>query len=132
MADLNSINLTGRLTRDPELRTTNGGTSVCNFRIAVNGFKDGETTYLDVTAWGNRGESCAQYLHKGSRVGVQGRLGIREFEHNGERRTAVEVTANDVAFIDTKAESQALCGQAQPAQAAAPAASGGQDDDIPF
>lgn len=136
MADLNNINVTGHLTRDPDLRNTPSGKDVCNFRVAVNGFKDDEATFLDVTAWEGMGRSCAQYLSKGSHVAVSGRLGVREYTRgDGSDWLAVEVTARDVAFLDTKAESEALRGNGggrAPAQASAPAASGGSDDDIPF
>ncbi len=124
MADLNVISVTGRLTRDPELRATASGKSVCSFRIAVNGFKDGDTTFLDVSAWGKTGEASAQYLSKGSKVAVAGRLQIREWEtQDGEPRTAVEIVANDVSFIETNSNPRPT--EATPA--AAPA-----EDTVPF
>jgi single-strand DNA-binding protein len=133
MADLNNMSFTGRLTRDPDLRSTQSGKSVANFRVAVNGFKDGDTTFLDVAAWGALGESCAQYLGKGSRVAVSGRLTTREYDRqDGTQWLAVEVSARDVAFLDTKAESQSRQSQApaQQSQQAEPAPPA--DDDIPF
>lgn len=129
MADLNVWSGTGRLTRDPELRTTQGGTSVCNFRLAVNGFKDDDTVFLDVTVWGKSGEACAQYLHKGARVAASGTLKVREFERrDGTNGTAVEVVARDVAFLQTDQNGGGNGGgQRQAAPAQQP-----PDDDIPF
>jgi single-strand DNA-binding protein len=134
MADLNNMSFTGRLTRDPDLRETGSGKSVANFRVAVNGFKDDDATFLDVAAWGALGESCAKYLGKGSRVAVSGRLSTREYDRkDGTEWLAVEVSARDVAFLDTKAESQSRQSQTpaqgdfQQAEPRTPA-----DDDIPF
>ena len=98
MANINRVVLVGNLTRDPELRHTPSGTSVCKLRIAVNTrIKDPSTSqwtdkpnYFDVTVWGNQGESCAQYLAKGRPVAVDGRLDWREFEaKDGSKLQAV-------------------------------------------
>ena len=86
---MNSVHLIGNLTRDPELRSLPSGTSVCKMRLAVNTRrKDGEqwvdkANYFDVTAFAGRAENAAQYLSKGSRVGVTGRLESREWEADG-------------------------------------------------
>jgi single-strand DNA-binding protein len=106
---MNSINLIGNLTRDPELRSLPSGTSVCKMRLAVNTRRkvDGEwvdkANYFDVSAFGGRGESSAEYLSKGSRVGVSGRLESREWEaEDGTKRNAVEIVADQVDFLNTK------------------------------
>ena len=97
MANINRVILVGNLTRDPELRHTPSGTSVCKLRLAVNSRqKDASTgewgekpNYFDVTVWGNQGESCAQYLSKGRPVAVDGRLDWREFTARRSLQTAV-------------------------------------------
>src|SRR6185369_5357517 len=79
--NINRVVITGNLTRDPELRSTPGGTSVCILRVAVNSRRKDESgnwvdkpNYFDVTVWGAQGENCAQYLAKGRPVAVDGRL----------------------------------------------------------
>ncbi len=87
-SNINVVVITGNLTKDPELRSTGGGTSVCELRVAVNSRrKDGQTgewvdkpNYFDVTVWGAQGENCANYLSKGRPVAVEGRLDWREWE----------------------------------------------------
>lgn len=106
---LNQVTLMGNLTRDPELRNTPSGQSVCSFSLALNrSYKDqsGEwqeaTDYIDVVAWGPLGERVAQYLHKGRRCLVQGRLQSRSWEQEGQKRSKVEVLASDVTFLDSR------------------------------
>jgi single-strand DNA-binding protein len=103
--------ITGNLTRDPELRSTPGGTAVCKLRVAVNSSrKDGQTgewidkpNYFDVTVWGAQGENCANYLSKGRPVAVSGRLDWREWEaQDGSKRQAVEIIANSVQFLGSR------------------------------
>jgi single-strand DNA-binding protein len=101
----------GNLTRDPELRQTPNGQNVCSFSIALNrSYRDsnGEwqeaTDYVDIVAWGPLGERVAQYLSKGRRVLVQGRLQSRSWEQEGQKRSKVEVLANDVTFLDGRGE----------------------------
>jgi single-strand DNA-binding protein len=107
MADLNTLSLTGRLTRDPDLRSTPAGDDVCNFRIAVNGVRDDDVVFVDVDVWGRSAPACGQYLSKGSRVAVAGRLGVRDWQSNeGESRRSVECNNARVSFLETKAESQ--------------------------
>jgi single-strand DNA-binding protein len=104
---VNQVILMGNLTRDPELRTTPNGQSVCSFSLALNrAYKDqsGEwqeaTDYIDVVAWGPLGERVSQYLSKGRRALVQGRLQSRSWEQEGQKRSKVEVLASDVTFLD--------------------------------
>ena len=94
--NINRVVITGNLTRDPELRSTPGGTSVCSLRVAVNSRRKDESgnwvdkpNYFDVTVWGAQGENCAQYLAKGRPVAVDGRLNWREWEDQGGRQAAV-------------------------------------------
>lgn len=104
---LNQVTLMGNLTRDPELRQIPSGQSVCSFSLALNrSYKDssGEwqeaTDFIDVVAWAALGERVAQYLSKGRRCLVQGRLQSRSWEQDGQKRNKVEVLASDVTFLD--------------------------------
>ncbi|HSE61242.1 MAG TPA: single-stranded DNA-binding protein [Candidatus Saccharimonadales bacterium] len=104
---INQVILMGNLTRDPELRTTPSGQSVCSFSLAVNRAwqgQDGQTQeavdYFDIVAWGKLGELVNQYLRKGRKALVQGRLSQRSWEAEGQKRSKVEVVANDVTFLD--------------------------------
>jgi single-strand DNA-binding protein len=102
----NQVILMGNLTRDPEVRQTPNGQSVCSFSLALNrSYKgaDGNwqeaTDYIDVVAWGPLGERVAQYLSKGRPCLVNGRLQSRSWEQDGQKRNKVEVVANDVTFL---------------------------------
>jgi single-strand DNA-binding protein len=102
MAD-STITIAGNLTRDPELRFTQGGRAVASFAVAVsyrfqsNGEWKEESSYFDVTAWGTLGENIASSLTKGTRVVVSGRLQQRRYEtKEGEKRSAVEIVADEV------------------------------------
>lgn len=106
---LNQVTLMGNLTRDPELRQTPNGQSVTSFSLALNrSYKDasGEwqeaTDYIDIVCWGPLAERVAQYLSKGRRCLVQGRLQSRSWEQDGAKRSKVEVLANDVTFLDSR------------------------------
>jgi len=99
----------GNLTRDPELRQTPNGQNVTSFSLALNrAYKDsgGEwqevTDYIDCVCWGPLAERVAQYLSKGRRCLVQGRLQSRSWEQDGNKRSKVEVLANDVTFLDSR------------------------------
>ena len=102
----NQVILMGNLTRDPELRQIPSGQSVCSFSLALNrSYKgsDGEwqeaTDYIDVVAWGPLGARVAQYLTKGRPCLVNGRLQSRSWEQEGQKRSKVEVVAQDVTFL---------------------------------
>ena len=148
--NLNRVCITGNLTRDPELRSTNSGTSVCSLRVAVNTRrKDPQTgewgekpNYFDVTVWGAQADNCAQYLSKGRPVAVDGRLEWREFtDREGNKRQAVDIIADSVQFLGSR-DSGENGGRFTPQSdvpadtadfAQAPVASGSStDDDIPF
>lgn len=135
-ADLNRVTLVGRLTRDPELRHTAGGDGIASLRLACSSRGKDESgqwmdkpNYFDVTVFGRQAESVAQYLGKGRRVGVDGRLQWREWEaSDGSRRQAVEVVAQDVFFLDTAADRDT----AHAHGGGAPTPKPTLDDDIPF
>ncbi|HKX72719.1 MAG TPA: single-stranded DNA-binding protein [Candidatus Saccharimonadales bacterium] len=104
---INQVILMGNLTRDPELRTTPGGQSVCSFGMAINRSWQGQdgqaqeaVDYFDITAWGKLGELVNQYMAKGRKCLVQGRLSFRSWEKDGQKHSKVEVVATDVTFLD--------------------------------
>ncbi len=143
MANINRVVLVGNLTRDPELRTTPSGTSVCKLRVAVNtrqkdssGNWGDKPNYFDVTVWGNQAESCAQFLSKGRPVGIDGRLDWREWDaQDGTKRQAVEIIADTVQFLGSRGDSEGqneFVRSAPAASANADFAPAGGDDDIPF
>ena len=102
----NKVVLMGNLTRDPELRTTNNGTNVCSFTLAVNRTwrgQDGEqqesVAFVDCTAWAKAGEIIHQYMQKGRALLVSGRLESRSWEQDGQKRSKLEVTVEDFNFV---------------------------------
>jgi len=102
----NQVILMGNLTRDPELRSTPNGQSVCNFGLALNrSYKNAEgewveaTDFVDIVAWAALGERVAQYLTKGRPALVSGRLQSRSWEQDGQKRSKLEVVAFDVTFL---------------------------------
>ena len=100
---INQVILMGRLTRDPEQRTTTTGKTIVSFSIAVDrGGQDDQADFFNVTAWEKLGELVMQYLSKGRRVLVQGRLRQDSWDdkESGQKRSRVEVTATDVTFLD--------------------------------
>jgi single-strand DNA-binding protein len=102
-ADQNNINLTGRCVRDAESRTTKSGEAICNVAIAVNGYrKDDETTFFDLVFFGKKA-AVAQYLVKGTRVALNGRLRQRKFTRkDGSEGVALEVAVNDLSFMSPR------------------------------
>ncbi|HEX4188852.1 MAG TPA: single-stranded DNA-binding protein [Solirubrobacteraceae bacterium] len=110
--NVNRVVLVGRLTRDPELRALPSGSSVCSLRLACNsGWRDaqGEVVerphYFDVSTFGAAGESVANYMRKGSRVAVDGRLEWREWETaDQQKRQAVSIVADTVQFLDSPSD----------------------------
>jgi len=160
-SNINVVVITGNLTKDPDLRSTGGGTSVCEMRVAVNSRrKDGSTgewvdkpNYFNVVVFGAQGDNCANYLSKGRPVAVEGRLDWREWEakDGSGKRQAVQIVANSVQFLGSRDGSGGGGGgngngftpksdtpadtsdyDAAPASAGAGGGGGGSDDDIPF
>lgn len=115
MANLNKVFLIGNLTRDPELRYVPSGTAVASFTVAMNrvyvlpsGEKKQEASFIRVVVWARRAEVCGEYLNKGSLVFVEGRLQSRSWEgQDGQRRSTVEVIADNVQFIGKVTKGQA-------------------------
>ncbi|MBS1860358.1 MAG: single-stranded DNA-binding protein [Actinobacteria bacterium] len=161
-SNVNVVVITGNLTRDPELRSTGGGTSVCEMRVAVNSRrKDGQSgqwvdkpNYFDVVVFGAQADNCATYLQRGRPVAVEGRLDWREWEakDGSGKRQAVQIIANSVQFLGSRdggggapnGNGGGGGGQSYPAPqsdvpadmsdfSGAPAGGGGgAEDDIPF
>lgn len=120
---INNVTLTGRLTADPELKHAASGTAIATFRLAVDrGRKgdDGETQadFIKIVAFQKTAELAAQYLDKGSLVGIEGRIQSRTWEDNdGKRRYEVEVIADRVVFLESRKDAEARRGGAAPASA---------------
>ena len=143
---MNKIILIGNLTRDPELRTTPNGITVCNFDIAVNDRRgrsqqNGQqeyTQYFRITVWRQLGETCQRYLAKGRKVFVSGPLTARTYQANdGTTRVSLEVTADDVEFLSSRNDDMAGGYTAPAASAPAPMAQNSgftavETDDLPF
>ena len=111
-SNINRVVLTGNLTRDPELRSLQSGTSVCSLRIASNSRRRDQSgewvdkpNYFSVTVWGAQGENCARFLAKGRPVCIDGRLDWREWQdQNGNKREAIEIIAESVQFLGGRDE----------------------------
>ena len=100
---INQVILMGRLTRDPEMRSTTTGKSIANFSLAVDRVgQDDQADFFDITAWEKLGELANQYLSKGRRCLVQGRLRQDSWDdkETGKKRTRIEVVATDITFLD--------------------------------
>lgn len=118
---MNSVQLTGRLTAGVQTRTTNGGTQVASLRLAIQRpRKDGEdqgADYVDITVFGRQAETCVQYLAKGRKIAVEGRLHHSEWDSDTGRRQKLEVIANNVEFLDTPPRADTTDAPAQEAAA---------------
>ena len=142
---LNRIVLTGRLTKEPELRRTLNDTAVASFTLAVNdGFKDSEgnptTTFIDVTIFDKQADNVAKYCRKGSLVGVDGRIHQRRFERkDGTKGSIIEIIASQVTFLEPKDKEESAASQGYVTDIQPPVdesknldAIDVTDDDLPF
>lgn len=145
---MNRVFLIGNLTKDPELRSTQSGVSVCNFTIAVNRrFKNAngqqETDYLNIIAWRQLAELCSKYLAKGRKVAVTGSIQTRTYEaKDGSKRTAWDIVADEVEFLSANQSGGAPSSDYPKAEAPSaqnpafdPASAGFtkvDDDELPF
>lgn len=153
MANLNRVLLIGNLTRDPELRVTPKGSSICQFGLAVNRtFKDAsgqqreETTFVDIEAWGRQGEVISKYCTKGRPLFVEGRLRFDSWDdkNTGQKRSRLSVVLENFQFIGGRGDDQGPGGSggdeaaprssSPPARQPAPppAADDNLDEDVPF
>jgi len=109
---MNKVILTGRLTRDPEIRYTPNGKAVVKFMLAVDRFRSQEQTektadFIPIVAWEKLAETCGNYLTKGQKVLVVGRMQVRSYDGNdGQRRWVTEVVINDIEFLERKSTPQ--------------------------
>lgn len=107
---INSVSISGNLTRDPELRSSRGGMQILNFSVAVNerrkGRESGEwedyANYIDCVVFGSRAESLARHLSRGSKVSVSGKLHYSSWETDGRRMSKIEVYVDDIEFMFRK------------------------------
>ena len=152
---INRVNISGNLTRDGELRTTPGGTDVLSLGVAVNDRAKNQQTgqwedrpnFVDCVMFGNRAQSLAPYLSKGSKVAIEGKLRWSQWERDGQKRSKIEVIVDDIEFMSSRNDAGASYGAApmgsamapaaqSPAPAAMPAApvidASVYDEDIPF
>jgi len=108
MSDINRVTIVGRLTRDPEVRHTSGGTAITSISLAVNtGRKDAAgkwvdvPNFVDVTLFGERFEKLFRMISKGTRIGIDGRLNYSAWETDGQKRSKLEVVGNEVQILDS-------------------------------
>ena len=106
---MNSLTIIGNLTKDPELRTTPTGKTVCSFTVAANRRKkipgQPEADFFKVSAWNDLGENCAKYLSKGKKVGVIGPVSVHPYlTQKGEAAANMEINATEVEFLSTRQE----------------------------
>lgn len=133
---LNRAQIIGNTTRDPEIRSTNNGQSVANFSVATNaqwtdaqGQKQERTEFHNIVAWGKLGEICGQYLGKGRKVYVEGRLQTREWETpEGQKRQRTEIVADNVILLDRPPQGGGYAASDSSSQA--PASAGASGDGV--
>ncbi len=161
IVSINRVNITGNLTRDPELRATSGGTQVLHLGVAVNDRRRNPQTgnwedypnFIDCVMFGTRAEAIARYLSKGTKVAIEGRLRYSSWERDGQKRSKIEVVVDEIEFMSSRqggngggyqqqggyapqaaapAPYQASAPAPAPAPVAAPPAADVYDEDIPF
>lgn len=120
---MNTVNIIGNMTKDAELRRTTDGKPVCSFCVATPAGKD-RAYFIDCVAWGDKAEIIAQNFKKGDKIGVNGMITTRMYEHNGENRKSTEVTVLGFDFCNGRKTEQ------QEAPAVAPSES--EQKDLPF
>ena len=132
---INVVIISGNLTRDPELRHTNGGTAILSFGVAVNDrMKDRDGSwvdrpnFVDVTVFGARAEALSRYLSKGTKVALSGKLRYSSWERDGQKRSKLEVIAEEIEFLSRDGD---VARTAAPQQAA-PRYPEATYEDIPF
>ena len=127
----------GNLTRDPEIRATPGGQQVANFSVATNrAWTDGNgerkeaVEYHEIVAWGKLGELVAQYLAKGRKVMVIGRLQTQSWEKDGVKRQRTEIVASDVNFLDSRGDAPAGGDHEEPATSSQSSSNSSKSNDV--
>jgi len=151
--NINRVVLTGNLTRDPDLRSTPSGLSICKLGLAVNtrrknnatGAWEEKANFFRVTVFGGQADSCGQYLRKGRPVAIDGRLEWSTWESDGQKRESIDIIADNVQFLggrDDAGNGNSFSSAVHAAESdvpidtgdfeTAPVAAGASDDDIPF
>ena len=137
---INRVNISGNLTRDPEMRGTTGGTSVLSFGVAVNdrrrnqqtGEWEDYPTFVDCTMFGTRAEAVSRFLAKGNKVAIEGKLRYSSWEKDGQRRSKLEVIVDEIEFMSQRQGAAAPVATPAAAPVAAPPSVDLYDEDIPF
>ena len=136
---MNSVQLLGRLTKDPELKYEASGNAYCKFTLAINrAFKKDETDFINCTAFGKAAETIAEYVRKGDQFAVTGRIQVDVYESNGEKRYSTSVMVDGFTFISkVKGEGYSTGGSSKPneekpASGKAPNVEFDDDDEFPF
>lgn len=118
---MNLVVLIGRLTRDPELKFGQSGKAYSRFSIAVdNPMKKGEADFINCVAFGKTAELIGEYMRKGSKIGVNGRLQMNRYEVNGEKRTSYDVLVEQIEFLDSKGSQNSSAEYSAPYQSSSP------------
>ena len=139
--NFNKVILGGRLTADPELKTTQSGIAVVSFSIAVNrrfsrnAAQQNETDFFNVTVWRTHAENCGRYLKKGSKVAIVGSLQNRQYEDkDGNKRQVTDIIANEVEFLSVRTQGEGMdIEMAEPIRRSdRPALEPVNEDDLPF
>ena len=133
---INRVNISGNLTRDPEMRCTASGMQVLSFGVAVNdraknpqtGEWEDRPNFVDCTMFGARAEAVSRYISKGSKVAIEGKLRYSSWERDGQRRSRLEVVVDEIEFMSRR-EDGAQATAPQPAAAPVPDV---YDEDVPF
>lgn len=136
---INKYVCTGHLTRDPELRRTQGGMAILSFGVAVNDRRKNQQTgewedyanFIDCAMFGNRAESVSNYLSKGAKVAIEGKLRYSTWERDGQKRSKLEVIVEEIEFMSREIGSKPQ-NQQQPTNEPIEVESSVYDDDIPF
>lgn len=137
---INRVIISGNLTRDPELRSTQSGTDVLSFGVAVNDRRKNSRTgewedypnFVDCTMFGNRASSVSQYLAKGSKVSIEGKLRWSQWERDGQKHSKLSVIVDELEFMSRQDGGSAPAPSPAPAQPVIDSSSSVYDDDIPF
>lgn len=116
---MNNVTLSGRLTKDPECKEFDGGKAVCDFTIAVNGYKKEDTLYIKVKAWDARARSCSKYCAKGSLINVAGSLRENSWkDKEGNTRKELFILASDIEFVQKPQDETGRSASQQPQKSA--------------
>lgn len=136
---MNNLTIIGRLTRDPELRTTPSGATVCSFTVAVNrrrtqSNQQPEADYFRVSAWNKLGENCSKYLAKGRKVSVVGAVSVNTYQsQDGKTHASLNVMANEIEFLSSRNDASSASSQEEaPAIDEQSGMMAVEADDLPF